>query len=59
MGSFLIKGKDKAVIIIRTLWKRIDNDTLLYIVYLLVSESNATFEKPDPDNLPIISITLP
>ena len=59
MGSFFTKGKETIVAITKTTWKRTDSETLLYIGYLLVSEIRATLENPDPDSLPMISMTLP
>ena len=60
-GFFAIKGRLKIVIIIITKWKQEEIKTLLYMFYLSLygSDINATLVNPDPDNIPMISSTLP
>ena len=61
IGFLAKKGKLKAVIIIKTRCDTEDIIILLFTSYLSLygSEISATLVKPDPDNKPIISNTLP
>ena len=61
MGFFVKNGKLIAVKNINTACKTEDINTPLFKFYLSLygSEIKATFVKPDPDNRPIISSTLP
>ena len=61
IGFFAKKGKLKAVIIIKTRCDTEDIIILLFTSYLSLygSEISATLVKPEPDNKPIISNTLP
>ena len=60
-GFFAINGKDKAVTKIIKKWNPDEIIKLLYTVYLSLygSEIKATLVNPEPDNIPIISNTLP
>ena len=61
IGFFVKNGKLIAVKNMNTACKTEDIITLLFKSYLSLygSEIKATFVKPDPDNRPIISSTLP
>jgi len=61
IGFLAKKGKLKAVIIIKTRCDTEDIIILLFTSYLSLygSDISATLVKPDPDNKPIISNTLP
>ena len=65
IGFFATKGKVRMPKNITTKWKVEDINSPLYIIIFLYylslegSEIKATFEKPEPDNIPIISRTLP
>ena len=62
IGFFAKKGRLIAVIKIRAPCKTEDIIKLLFTLNYLCfngSEINATFVKPEPDNNPIISSTLP
>ena len=61
MGFFPKKGKLNTVKIIITIWNPKEIARLLCTNYLSLygSDIKATFVKPEPDNMPMISSTLP
>ena len=65
MGFFAKNGKVITLKIIMTIWNPEENNKLLYTTIflyylsLLGSEISATLVNPEPDNIPIISKTLP
>ena len=61
IGFFDINGRLKVAKMITPKWSPDDAIIFLYTHYLSLygSEIRATFVNPDPDNIPIISNTLP
>ena len=61
IGFLAKKGKLKVASTINAKWKNDEAIIFLYTHYLSLygSEISATFVKPEPDNIPIISKTLP
>ena len=61
IGFFAIKGKLTIAIRITEMWNKNDKSKFWGIYYLSLygSDINATLVNPDPDNIPIISSTLP